>query len=610
MKILPLLWGCLFTVSVFAGLEESYEAGKSFATGLQDQAKTGAVQEVAGFTSNLAATEHLQQYMEEDGKLNLLSSATKQAEKGETFAVIDDTNKEIVIDPSTDPLFAHEKMSNEQPLGLHVVVKDLQKYPPHEIYCEEAGSDANYTCLENLQINLRLREDTVLGNHLNFTERRKTLPCRTCGNIPCNIGKRLQSIVYGYEINLPENIEEFKLMFCPNFKPIDAVTNLPLNINCNSIKGFTIDSVNDVTVNKSNGNVQVLLPKQSLIIKLQHNTYEGETTDTWYGCDAYESLLDNGNCEYVSKEISQGPDVRHIDGQAISKSVWQYKNTYSCKAEKNECQALRLRGCAQINSECKEWRGDICWVYKQKYQCPNSQVEQTRYIIPGAEAFCLSGDCASMTYTANQDMLEAISKLNVLQEIHKSLPSGISNPSIFTGQVGQCSRSCVNFKDCCRRKGWGVSMGLAECSSEERELGLRREQGLCHMVGTYCAKKVLGKCIKKKTSFCCFPSKLARILHEQGRPQLGLGWGDSKDPSCHGLQIDQIAKLNMDVINFSELFTDIMQKYRAPNELEKKQQFSDTILEEKRKFEDKRKFNETIKEKMNNIVIGMKKNDK
>src|SRR3546814_7199286 len=66
------------------------------------------------------------------------------------------------------------------------------------------------------------------------------------------------------------------------------------------------------------------------------------------------------------------------------------------------------------------------------------------------------------------------------------------------------------------------------CSREEVLLHQRDSQGLCAYVGTYCSSSFLGVCLTKKKVYCCFESKLSRILQEQGRQQLGRPWGKPK----------------------------------------------------------------------------------
>ena len=189
-------------------------------------------------------------------------------------------------------------------------------------------------------------------------------------------------------------------------------------------------------------------------------------------------------------------------------------------------------------------------------------------------------------------MLDVIAKLNLLKEVQDDMraQNNSDNLQIFKGRQCQCSRNCINFKDCCGgMKGWGVSFNFANCKPEERELAQMRQKNLCHHIGTYCHKKILGKCVTKKTSFCCFGTRFAKVLHEQGRSQLGIGWGDPKCPNCRALTIEQLSRLDLSQMNFSELFADIMQKYKSPD-VEKLQNIT----------------NQKITENLGNIEKGVK----
>lgn len=75
-------------------------------------------------------------------------------------------------------------------------------------------------------------------------------------------------------------------------------------------------------------------------------------------------------------------------------------------------------------------------------------------------------------------------------------------------------------------------------------------------MGSY-SKKKLG--IKEFTqhTYCCFQSPFVRILQEQGKKQLGRGFGTAEDPECSGMTVDELQKLDFSAINFSELYQDI-----------------------------------------------------
>ena len=106
---------------------------------------------------------------------------------------------------------------------------------------------------------------------------------------------------------------------------------------------------------------------------------------------------------------------------------------------------------------------------------------------------------------------------------------------------------------------------MASCSEEEKLLAQLKDKNLCHQVGTYCAKKVLGICVSKKTSYCCFGNKLLRLIQEQGRAQLGIGWGTAETPSCRGLRPEELSRIDFSRLDLSEVFEDLIASYKAPN---------------------------------------------
>ncbi len=115
---------------------------------------------------------------------------------------------------------------------------------------------------------------------------------------------------------------------------------------------------------------------------------------------------------------------------------------------------------------------------------------------------------------------------------------------------------------------WSIAMlaiqlsGLLSCEQAEQVLALKRDNRLCHGVGSYCSVKVpiLGICIETTQSYCCFNSRLARILNEQGRAQLGRGWGGAQSPDCRGFTLAQLQSLDFARMDLSEFYAEI-----APN---------------------------------------------
>lgn len=101
------------------------------------------------------------------------------------------------------------------------------------------------------------------------------------------------------------------------------------------------------------------------------------------------------------------------------------------------------------------------------------------------------------------------------------------------------------------------------CDQEDRKTSLKIKAGLCHSVGSYCDSKVLGMCVEKKQSYCCFVSKLAKIINEQGKTQLALGYGTPKVPVCNGFDSAQLGKIDFGKMDFTEFINDI--KFTAPD---------------------------------------------
>jgi conjugal transfer mating pair stabilization protein TraN len=91
-----------------------------------------------------------------------------------------------------------------------------------------------------------------------------------------------------------------------------------------------------------------------------------------------------------------------------------------------------------------------------------------------------------------------------------------------------------------------------QCEQKEYELAAKKSLKACAYLGSYCATKVLGMCVEERESYCCFSSPLARILQEQIRPQLGMNFGDLKHPSCNGIPIGQLARVDWNKVNLDE----------------------------------------------------------
>jgi conjugal transfer mating pair stabilization protein TraN len=132
---------------------------------------------------------------------------------------------------------------------------------------------------------------------------------------------------------------------------------------------------------------------------------------------------------------------------------------------------------------------------------------------------------------------------------------------IFSGSDRRCRSDgvTIGFDDCCKdEECW---FGLGQCKEGERQLATSKAGGLCHYIGEYCPRELdlaLDTiCIEHSKTYCCFYSKLARIVHEQGRPQLQgdiSSWGDVESPNCRGFSPEEFQMLDFARIDLSEWY--------------------------------------------------------
>lgn len=110
-------------------------------------------------------------------------------------------------------------------------------------------------------------------------------------------------------------------------------------------------------------------------------------------------------------------------------------------------------------------------------------------------------------------------------------------------------------------------MKWVACTPSETNLGLKRGDNLCQSIGSYCSLKIpiIGTCIENTQSYCCFNSLLALILNQQGRPQIGKGWGSAQSPDCSGFSVAQLQGLNFSAMDLSQFAAQISAATVMPN---------------------------------------------
>lgn len=281
-------------------------------------------------------------------------------------------------------------------------------------------------------------------------------------------------------------------------------------------------------------------------------------------------------CQQVQKQCLDGKATRIIDGVSVTLDCWTEQTTYQC-AFPNTCGAIS--DCRVESTNCDTQLGGVCIKNKQQRVCETSKCRDTG-LICGADNFSLSGDYYDPAATRGTDFERAAAGLSAISDAASDLKdkTNINEDSaiIFKGTVMECSKKAVGLSNCCKDSGWGNDVGLTSCSEEEKALRTAKEDKLTIALGEYCAESVLGVCINKKNAYCAFDSKLARIVQKDGRVQLGKSFGSAKHPDCSALSPNELQRIDMSSMDFSDFYEDMYDAIELPNtdEIQKRLQQS------------------------------------
>lgn len=277
------------------------------------------------------------------------------------------------------------------------------------------------------------------------------------------------------------------------------------------------------------------------------------------------------NAIKISEQCTSGGGTRTFvkDGKSVQLNAdcWEHTENYLVsEASDNECKKYDTNlNCTVGERECILSENGLCTRFRLKYQCQHTT--KTEGVVCGDKFFCSDGSCSDLQDTKNADFGHAVSQLASLAQAGKDVSLDSQNLRAFTGRAMFCRKTGFGFSDCCKDSGWGHKAGLAQCNSEENMLGQAKEKKTAIYVGTFCDKKVLGKCIRRKSGYCVFDSKLARIVQYQGRSgQLGVGFGGAKNPDCRGVSVDELQQLDFNAMDYSDFYEELQNNTEIPNQ--------------------------------------------
>ena len=274
---------------------------------------------------------------------------------------------------------------------------------------------------------------------------------------------------------------------------------------------------------------------------------------------ACADLENEATCTQLSEVCTEGPETRVINGIAITKDCWAWRRDYDCVSflPASDCAPAEDDPACQFDhQECLSTAADgTCTVYEKFYHCtvPGSPTGEIA-VSCGEDIYCLDGSCDTITREVNTSFPEAAAALQMMAQQPGEFDK--TDYTIFDGDNLTCPKTLFGVVNCCTNDGLLVNIGLVGCDGEAKALAEKKVAGLCHYVGTYCSSKIFGICVKKRKSYCCFKGKLSRIIMEQGRTQLGISWGEAKEPNCEGFTVAQFQSLDFSRMDLSEFYAD------------------------------------------------------
>ena len=279
--------------------------------------------------------------------------------------------------------------------------------------------------------------------------------------------------------------------------------------------------------------------------------------------EAQEELADANECHEVSRKCLEAGNKLFFERFTVNRPCWKEQITYACMSDpQNGCKHLDRQGCILENSSCVKNVGGVCLLWQRNYICYGEKKE-LRCSLKDAPIFCLGGDCHTPVIEQNDD-IHNVAYLAVLDEMRKDMKT---NPiTVFTGDPLGCRKNITSFLNCCASmKGWGKDVRLGQCKGEEKALAMKRDKKLCHYIGSYCSERdpIFKKCITRKSTYCCFNSKLARIFQQQGKAQLGISFGGAESPDCRGFTVEELTRIDFSKFDLEELFADLIADAKA-----------------------------------------------
>ena len=325
----------------------------------------------------------------------------------------------------------------------------------------------------------------------------------------------------------------------------------------------------------------------TIVLNVYGNGVESERVLNLYDItECVQSISENFTCDAdIAKTVAkplvktlcldnQNPKI--VDGVAISKpdGCWRQDEQHGFVGtgiftEDNQCKQYRADKCTVLKEECLAKHSEgWCTTAKMSFSCPSSTSQQSVEVC-GDTLICPDGNCYDQVKEkgdATEDFKQAATYMELLKNAKDAFdPNGLS---VFKGQYKECSvnKTLVGTDQCCIAGTGTLNTVGKGCSINEETIATARNNKVVTSLGEWeeCTQKVLGACINKVVHYpyCVWPSKLARMLQDQGMAQLG----QPITSDCSGFKLNapnQIQMVDFSKIDLSEYFSDVVNKLNA-----------------------------------------------
>jgi len=267
------------------------------------------------------------------------------------------------------------------------------------------------------------------------------------------------------------------------------------------------------------------------------------------------------------------PTVAPANSCWLRGEQWGYTSTTP-----DTCAPLLSSGCTDISSICAIPIPGGCDTYSVTVQCGGGTVCSQQTVVRQCTSCGGPGSyvpfCMDTSSPPNQNFQITATMMAMVQAVQDDFDK--DRLRIFTGTVKGCTYSTLGtlIIDCCADD---PTQMFGNCTDTEIQLAGDKRAKEAIFVGTMCAEwwnlGLATICAKKEDVYCTYNSQLARIIQQQGRPQLGLNFGTPQAPDCDGFTINEFASLNFQAMNFSEYFSQITSNFdstAAANNLRQK----------------------------------------